>query len=181
MYLQDGTAPGILNWEIGDMKAHEVRTLTYKVKLKESYLGGASKGTITNAAKAYSKSYEHNTASSNFTSQAGMQVKKTAGSYQKDPSGNGGTITYTVYVKANDSNTYTLNNVKVYDNFNTGTNAGFFQYINYEPDSFKLYEGSKAEEGKELTIPENKHQGRKNPDIVNDKKQHVKQIFISEI
>ncbi|MCI6008701.1 MAG: hypothetical protein MRZ48_01010 [Anaerostipes hadrus] len=177
VYLQDGTAPGILTWEIGDMKAHEVRTLTYKVKLKDSYLGGASKGTITNAAKAYSKSYEHNTASSNFTSQAGMQVKKSVGSYQKDPSGNGGTITYAVYVKANDSNTYTLNNIKVYDNFNIGTNAGFFQYINYEPDSFKLYEGSKAEEGKELTIPENKHQGHKNPDIVNDKKTTCKADF----
>lgn len=177
VYLQDSTTPGTLVWEVGDMKAHEVRTLTYKVKLKDSYIGGASKGTITNAARSYSKSYEHNTASSNFTSQAGMQVKKTAGSYQKDPSGNGGTITYTIYVKANDSNTYTLNNVKVYDNFNTGTNAGFFQYINYEEDSFKLYEGSKAEEGKELKIPENKHQGRKNPDVVNDKKTTCKADF----
>lgn len=177
VYLQDDTTPGTLVWGVGNMKAHEVRTLTYKVKLKDSYLGGASKGTITNAAKSYSKSYEHNTASSNFTSQAGMQVKKTAGSYQKDSSGNGGTITYTVYVKANDSNTYTLNNVKVYDNFNTGTNAGFFQYINYESDSFKLYEGSKVDEGKELPIPENKHQGQQNPDILNDKKTTCKADF----
>ena len=38
-------------------------------------------------------------------------IKKTASTYKKDPSGNGGTITYTVYVKANESNTYTLNNV----------------------------------------------------------------------
>ena len=35
VYLQDSTKPGTLIWEIGDMKAKEIRTLTYKVKLKD--------------------------------------------------------------------------------------------------------------------------------------------------
>lgn len=174
VYLQDQTKPGTLIWEIGDMKANEVRMLTYKVKVKDDYIGGASKGMITNTAKAYAKSYEHKTASSNFTPSAGMQIKKTASSYKKDPSGNGGTITYTVYVKANENNTYTLNNVKIHDNFSSYTNASLLPYINYEKDSFQFYEGNKAEESKKLKIPENPHQGRKNPDIVNNKKNECK-------
>lgn len=59
VYLQDSTKPGTLIWEIGDMKAKEIRTLTYKVKVKDTYIGGASKGMITNTAKSYAKSYEH--------------------------------------------------------------------------------------------------------------------------
>ena len=174
VYLQDQTKPGTLIWEIGNMKANEVRMLTYKVKVKDDYIGGVSKGMITNTAKAYAKSYEHKTASSNFTPSAGMQIKKTASSYKKDPSGNGGTITYTVYVKANENNTYTLNNVKIHDNFSSYTNASLLPYINYEKDSFQLYEGNKAEDSKKLEIPENPHKGRENPDIVNDKKNQCK-------
>lgn len=174
VYLQDNTKPGTLVWDIGDMKANEVRTLTYKVKIKDAYIGGASKGTITNTAKAYAKSYEHKTASSDFTSNAGMQIKKTAGSYKKDSSGNGGTINYTIYVKANENNTYTLNNVKIHDNFSSGTDKTLLPYINYEENSFQLYEGNKADETKKLEIPENLHKGQKNPYIVNDKTKECK-------
>lgn len=174
VYLQDNSKPGTLIWEIGNMKANEVRTLTYKVKVKDTYIGGASKGMITNTAKVYAKSYEHKTASSNFTPNAGMQIKKTASSYEKDSSGNGGTITYTIYVKANDNNTYALNNVKIHDNFSSGTNTTLLPYINYEENSFQLYEGNKADETKKIKIPENPHKGHKNPDIVNDKKKECK-------
>lgn len=174
VYLQDDTKPGTLLWEIGNMEANEIRTLTYKVKVKDTYIGGASKGTITNTAKAYAKSYEHKTASSNFKSNAGMQIKKTAGSYEKNPSGNGGTITYTVYVKANENNTYTLNNVKIHDNFSSGTDTTSLPYINYEENSFQLYEGNKADETKKLEIPESPHKGQKNPYIVNNKKNECK-------
>lgn len=177
VYLQDSTKPGTLIWEIGDMKAKEIRTLTYKVKVKDTYIGGASKGMITNTAKSYAKSYEHQSASSNFTPNAGMQIKKTASTYKKDPSGNGGTITYTVYVKANESNTYTLNNVKIHDNFSSGTNTTLLPYINYDENSFQLYEGNKADETKKLEIPENPHKGQENPYIVNDKKKECKIDF----
>lgn len=177
VYLQDSTKPGTLIWEIGDMKAKEIRTLTYKVKVKDTYIGGASKGMITNTAKSYAKSYEHQSASSNFTPNAGMQIKKTASTYKKDPSGNGGTITYTVYVKANESNTYTLNNVKIHDNFSSGTNTTLLPYINYDENSFQLYEGNKADETKKLEIPENLHKGQENPYIVNDKKKECKIDF----
>lgn len=182
VYLQDESKPGTLIWEIGDMKANEIRTLTYKVKVKNTYLGGASKGMITNTAKAYAKSYEHKTASSNFTSDAGVQIKKTASSYKKDPSGNGGTITYTVYVKANENNTYTLNNVKIHDNFSSGTDTTLLPYINYEESSFQLYEGDKADETKKIKIPENPHKGQKNPYIVNDKKKECKiDLYLGEL
>lgn len=174
VYLQDSTKPGTLIWEIGNMKANEVRTLTYKVKVKDTYIGGASKGMITNTATAYAKSYEHKMVSSNFTANAGMQIKKKASTYKKDPSGNGGTITYTVYMKANANNTYTLNNVKIYDNFSSGTDTTLLPYINYEENSFQLYEGNKADETKKIKIPENPHKGQKNPNIVNDKKKECK-------
>lgn len=104
-------------------------------------------------------------------------IKKTASTYKKDPSGNGGTITYTVYVKANESNTYTLNNVKIHDNFSSGTNTTLLPYINYDENSFQLYEGNKADETKKLEIPENPHKGQKNPYIVNDKKKECKIDF----
>ena len=76
VYLQDSTKPGTLIWEIGDMKAKEIRTLTYKVKVKDTYIGGASKGMITNTAKSYAKSYEHQSASSNFTPNADQENSK---------------------------------------------------------------------------------------------------------
>lgn len=169
---------GTLVWDIGNMGSNQTRKLKYKVKLKDSYIGIQSRGTITNHAKAFSKSYEHKESSSEFTPSAGMYLKKTAGAYQADPSGNGGTITYTVYMKANKDNTYTLKNVKLYDNFmDYNTDKKLFPYMSYESDSFKLYEGSTAKEENLLEIPKNKHEGKSNPSIVSDGKSVCKFDF----
>lgn len=80
-------------------------------------------------------------------------------------------------MKANESNTYTLNNVKIHDNFSSGTNTTLLPYINYDENSFQLYEGNKADETKKLEIPENLHKGQENPYIVNDKKKECKIDF----
>lgn len=49
------TKPGTLVWQIGNMQANEVRTLTYRVKMKPGYTGAKPKGPIQNGVDVYSK------------------------------------------------------------------------------------------------------------------------------
>ena len=60
------TSPGVLVWNVGDMKAHESRSLVYRVQLKSEYTGAQSRGAITNAAASFARSYPHQTVSTNF-------------------------------------------------------------------------------------------------------------------
>lgn len=80
-----------LTWAIGEMAGGETRTLTYKVKLKEGYLGVAPKDAITNSATVYSKDYLRDTDSETFTPQGKATLSKVAADYVPDENG-GGTI-----------------------------------------------------------------------------------------
>lgn len=153
---------GELVWNIGDMKANETRTLVYKVRLKDSYIGIQSRGTIKNQARVFSKTYKRDEASASFTPKTNLQISKTAGNHQSVS--DGGEITYKVLVTASADNTYTLNNVKLYDHF---TNSKWFPYMQYEEDSFKLYDGASEDESKLLSKPQSRR-GGDNPEIVQD-------------
>ena len=157
--------PGVMVWNIGGMDAHETRTLTYRVKLKSTYIGIQSRGNIVNKANAYSKTYPHGTAASTFTPNVSAQIKKTLGTYQTDETG-GGILTYQVYVKANDRNTYALQNLKIHDNLGA-TAASLYPYVEYVENSFRLYKGSAVDESKAMAFPTNKHAGMSNPAITN--------------
>lgn len=142
---EDAEKPGTLVWEVGDMQANETRTLTYRVKVTDDYTGITSKGTIQNTADVYSKTYERDSDTANFTPKAEATMSKISAAFVPDENG-GGTITYTVWVQAGAGNTYTLDNVKIVDALDgtegsTATDSGIRKYLYYDETSFHLYAG----------------------------------------
>lgn len=143
---ENPTKPGTLVWDIGDMAANETRTLTYRVKLKDAYTGVTAKGNLQNTANVYSKTYQRDTDTVTFTPCAGATMSKVASTFTPGENG-GGTITYTIWVKANADNSYVLDNVKIMDaldgsvqNMN-GTLAAIRKNLSYDETSFHLYQG----------------------------------------
>lgn len=138
--------PGTMVWNIGNMAANENRTLTYRVKLKEGYIGALSKGTLTNESKVFSKTYSRDSDAATFTPKAGGSISKTYADFVPDETG-GGTITYTVWVSANADNSYTLDNVCIRDaldgslNNTNATPAAIRKHLEYDTASFALYLG----------------------------------------
>ncbi len=146
------TTPGTLVWVIGGMDANETRTLTYRVKLKNEYTGIKTKGNLQNTATVYSKTYQRDSDTANFTPKAGAIMSKVAGTFSPNENG-GGTITYTIWVQANADNSYTLDNVKIVDALDGSQNQNstlqkIRQYLSYDEGSFHLYQGgSKNQNG----------------------------------
>ena len=139
------TTPGTLVWVIGGMDANETRTLTYRVKLKDEYTGIKTKGNLQNTATVYSKTYQRDSDTANFTPKAGAIMSKVAGTFSPNENG-GGTITYTIWVQANADNSYTLDNVKIVDALDGSQNQNstlqkIRQYLSYDGGSFHLYQG----------------------------------------
>ncbi len=143
---QNPTSPGTLVWNIGKMEPNETRTLTYKVKLKDSYTGIKSKGSLQNIANVYSKTYQRDDAIATFTPQAEATLSKVASEFTPDKNG-GGTITYTIWVHAYETNSYVLDNVKIVDALDgsvestNGTSQAIRNYLSYDENSFHLYQG----------------------------------------
>lgn len=111
------TSPGAFKWTIGSMRANETRTLTYSVKLRSGYAGaaGANNGVVENTATPASGNNTRSSVTSTFTPKTGATVSKNAGTITiKD---NIVTIPYTV--TAASTNTRTLRNVKISDDFGT--------------------------------------------------------------
>jgi hypothetical protein len=132
-------------WNIGDMKANETRVLTYQVMLKKEVTGRSHKNALRfhNSATLYSNDYERDTVVSNFDAKAGTYVDKGKISYVPDSDGIGGTITYFIKVSANSDNTYTMDNLKIYDFFGDWyTKTLTAQEVTVNKDSFRLYEGN---------------------------------------
>lgn len=143
---ENPTKPGTLVWDIGDMAANETRTLTYRVKLKDAYTGVTAKGNLQNTANVYSKTYQRDSDTVTFTPCAGATMSKVASTFTPGENG-GGTITYTIWVKANADNSYVLDNVKIMDaldgsvqNMN-GTLVAIRKNLSYDETSFRLYQG----------------------------------------
>ncbi len=135
--------PGTMIWDIGNMEPNEVRTLTYKVKLKDTYIGVQKKENLLNAANVYSGEYPKDSDQTTFAPKAGMNERKSSAEPVKNADGTY-TIKYTVWVKANNDNTYTLTNVKIVDSLNHPNNRTEDKYLDtleYDPDSFVLHNG----------------------------------------
>lgn len=138
------TKPGILVWSIGQMTAGEKRTLTYRVKLTDNYKAvnfNHNSNAIMNEASVYSKIYLRENSESNYTPNIQATLRKTAGEYTPNEGDHGGTITYKIWVQADPNNTYTIDNVKVTDYFQT---TKFVPYVDYDENSFHLYEGNET-------------------------------------
>lgn len=176
------SAPGTLVWDVGSMGANETRSLTYKVRLKTGYTGAQSRGTITNQAASFSKGYPHQTAKTDFTPSVNARIQKTAGSYEADTSGDGGTITYKVTVSADSNNTYDLNNVKINDSMSDGGTAKkYLPSLEYVTDSFTLYEGGNADDTENRITAENPHSGKQNPDITSTDSKHQFEFYVGTL
>lgn len=175
---ENPTKPGTLVWDIGDMAANETRTLTYRVKLKDAYTGVTAKGNLQNTANVYSKTYQRDSDTVTFTPRAGATMSKVASTFTSGENG-GGTITYTIWVKANADNSYVLDNVKIMDaldgsvqNLN-GTLAAIRKNLSYDETSFHLYQGgsngqngssglTEITAGTTLNITDTDNDGKKN-------------------
>ena len=175
---ENPTKPGTLVWDIGDMAANETRTLTYRVKLKDEYTGVTAKGNLQNTANVYSKTYQRDSDTVTFTPRAGATMSKGASTFTPGENG-GGTITYTIWVKANADNSYVLDNVKIMDALDgsienqNGTLAAIRQYLSYDANSFHLYQGgsngqngssglTEITAGTTLNITDTDNDGKKN-------------------
>lgn len=175
---ENPTKPGTLVWDIGDMAANETRTLTYRVKLKDAYTGVTAKGNLQNTANVYSKTYQWDSDTVTFTPRAGATMSKVASTFTPGENG-GGTITYTIWVKANADNSHVLDNVKIMDaldgsvqNMN-GTLAAIRKNLSYDETSFHLYQGgsngqngssglTEITAGTTLNITDTDNDGKKN-------------------
>lgn len=148
----------IFTWNVGDMEPNEVRTLNYKLKLIDGYTGATpiNNSTVINSAQVFSTSssednrlYLRDESNTSFTPHGDLTLSKTAAEYQEDPETGGGTIRYTIWVKADDNNSYTLDDVLVHDTLDGSFNTGFYTspelrpHLNYEKDDFHLYSGGK--------------------------------------
>ena len=140
------TKPGTLVWVIGNMGPNETRTLTYRVKLKDAYTGVTAKGNLQNTANVYSKTYQRDSDTVTFTPRAGATMSKVASTFTPGKNG-GGTITYTIWVKANADNSYVLDNVKIIDALDGSiesrnrTSDAIRKNLSYDETSFRLYQG----------------------------------------
>ena len=175
---ENPTNPGTLVWVIGNMGPNETRTLTYRVKLKDAYTGVTAKGNLQNTANVYSKTYQRDSDTVTFTPRAGATMSKVASTFTPGENG-GGTITYTIWVKANADNSYVLDNVKIMDaldgsiqNMN-GTLAAIRKNLSYDETSFHLYQGgsngqngssglTEITAGTTLNITDTDNDGKKN-------------------
>jgi site-specific DNA recombinase len=143
---ENPTKPGTLVWVIGNMGPNETRTLTYRVKLKDAYTGVTTKGNLQNTANVYSKTYQRDSDTVTFTPRAGATMSKVASTFIPGENG-GGTITYTIWVKANADNSYVLDNVKIMDALDGSienrnwTSAAIRKNLSYDETSFHLYQG----------------------------------------
>lgn len=145
-------------WTVGDMSPNEVKTLTYKVRLKDTYLGVQPKGEITNQAEVYSKEYQRDTDSATFTPKGKATMSKAVADYIPDEENGGGTIRYTIWVQANPENNYTLDNVTIWDALDGSidswvtTEKKFRDCLKYE--DFHLYEGGNNEQNGAVNLTE---------------------------
>ena len=175
---ENPTKPGTLVWVIGNMAANETRTLTYRVKLKDAYTGVTAKENLQNTANVYSKTYQRDSDIVTFTPRAGATMSKVASKFTPGENG-GGTITYTIWVKANADNSYVLDNVKIMDALDgsienrNGTSAAIRKNLSYDETSFHLYQGgsngqngsnglTEITAGTTLNITDTDNDGKKN-------------------
>lgn len=141
------TEPGSFVWNIAEMKAGEIRTLTYFVKLKDTggIINVENNQNIKNKVQLYTKSannkiYTKGDSESNFSPNIDYTMQKDAATPQKDTEGNY-IIDYTLSFRLNEASNYPLKNFVFWDYLNYPgytTHGDMYPYISYIRDSFKV-------------------------------------------
>lgn len=162
------TKPGSFVWKIAEMKAREIRTLTYFVKLKDKggLINTKNGQNITNVANLYTKGandqvYDKGHAENTFQPQISYNISKdilnsanTSNNQltvkDKDTDGNY-IIKYKLSFTLNDEGSnYPLKNFVFWDYLQNFTDEKMLPYISYDKDSFELHE---IKSGKDTKIP----------------------------
>lgn len=153
-----GTNPGTMYWYVGDMGANETRTLTYRIKLRDTdtntrnnhngYYGKKTANKIVNEATPYSMGYAHESVTSTFTPRTDATVDKKAGNVVD--AGQYIEIPYTITVAADKANSWTMYNLKIADGLgNNGGNVSKQDIVNLARyNDFHLYD----ENGNEINL-----------------------------
>lgn len=161
------TEPGSFVWNIAKMKAGEIRTLTYFVKLKDKggLINTKNGQNITNVANLYTKGsndqvYDKGHAENTFQPKISYNISKdilnsanTSNNQltvkDKDTDGNY-IIKYKLsFTLNNEGSNYPLKNFVFWDYLQNFTDENMLPYISYDKDSFELHE---IKSGKDTTI-----------------------------
>lgn len=167
--ITDATAfnePGSFVWNIAAMKAGEIRTLTYFVKLKDKggLINTKNGQNITNVANLYTKGsndqvYDKGHAENTFQPQISYNISKdilnsanTSNNQltvkDKDADGNY-IIRYKLsFTLNNEGSNYPLKNFVFWDYLQNFTDEKMLPYISYDKDSFELHEIKSGEDTK---------------------------------
>ncbi len=144
----DIAEPGSLVWNIGDMEANEMRTLIYRVKLKDHYTDLVQKNErLRNEAISYSKIYQKDSGQADFKPKAAVMLNKSNQQIQRNPQDGSYLIRYTVWLEANRDNTYTIEDVKISDRLNHPdhpTDPTILNYVHYVRGSLQVFDNKHA-------------------------------------
>lgn len=142
------TEPGSFVWNIAEMKAGEIRTLTYFVKLKDDsgIIKIENNQNIRNKAQLYTKGandkiYTKGGSEKSFQPQIDYTMQKDAATPTKDADGNY-IIEYTLRFSLNKASNYPLKNFVFWDYLNYSgysTDGNMHPYISYIPKSFQVF------------------------------------------
>lgn len=148
--ITDATAfnePGSFVWKIAEMKAGEIRTLTYFVKLKDDsgIIKIEDNQSIKNKVQLYTKGandkiYTKGGSEKSFQPQIDYTMQKDAATPTKDADGNY-IIDYTLRFRLNEASNYPLKNFVFWDYLNYSgysTDGNMHPYISYIPESFQV-------------------------------------------
>ena len=144
--------PGTMIWAIGDMAPYEERTLTYKVKVNDSYVGYSAKNALVNDATVYSKGYKHDHDPVTFTPKATGKVSKSRSGTPKTNADGSITINYVVTITADATNSYVIKNAGWKDSLQNGSAKDVIKYAHYDHDSFELYDVVNGKEIRNTTV-----------------------------
>lgn len=141
------TEPGSFVWNIAEMKAREIRTLTYFVKLKDTagIINVENNQNIKNKAQLYTKGvsdkiYTKGDSENVFQPHIDYTMQKEAATPTKDAEGNY-IIEYTLRFSLNEASNYPLKNFVFWDYLNYSgytTHGDMHPYISYIPESFQV-------------------------------------------
>ena len=141
------TEPGSFVWNIAEMKAREIRTLTYFVKLKDTagIINVENNQNIRNKAQLYTKGvsdkiYTKGDSENVFQPHIDYTMQKEAATPTKDAEGNY-IIEYTLRFSLNEASNYPLKNFVFWDYLNYSgytTHGDMHPYISYIPESFQV-------------------------------------------
>lgn len=148
----NGTVNGhdALVWDLGTVEKDKEYTLTYKLIVKDEYLGfvhgtsnDADGGVIQNQADLYSGKYIRDHADEDFTPKCDLEIYKQSSSPVYNETLKKYVIDYTIVIYAPLTNDYTMDEVKFNDLMETsGVNTSYIKYLaGANGSTLKLYQG----------------------------------------